>query len=176
MTRKTVQRGKWRLLAMAAVLAGLVAAVVLVLADGGTLASNAVSMSELEDSPYGVVNLEDHNIFVVATEDGPIALVGDAQHVANDPVWYCPLSDLFEGPYHGGRFDRRGRYASGPPHRDMDRVAVEITGGTVIVDLGNISVSPGRSLVVDPAKGPSCGGTPEQPGFFSAHTAPLAPR
>ena len=78
MTRKTVQRGKWRLLAMAAVLAGLVAAVVLVLADGGTLASNAVSMSELEDSPYGVVYLEDHNIFVVATEDGPIALVGDA--------------------------------------------------------------------------------------------------
>lgn len=152
----------------AVVLVGLAAAAVLFVSGGETLASNEVALPDLEESQYGVVYLEDYNVFVVATDKGPIALVGDAQHVPDDPVWYCPLSDWFEGPYHGARFDRLGRYANGPPRSDMDRVALEITDETIIVDVDTVIASTGRSPVADPPKGPNCGGLSDDPGFFPA--------
>lgn len=155
-----------RLVAALIVAAGLIAVVAVAVLDSASPASNEVPVSELEDSRYGVVYLEEHNIFVVDTDDGPIALVGDAQHVPDDPVWYCPSSDWFEGPYHGARFDRLGRYAAGPADSDMDRVASRITDRVIVVELDGVIESAGRSRVADPSKGPSCDGAPEQPGFF----------
>ena len=52
-----------------AVLVGLAAVGVLFVWDGGTLVSNAVSLSDLEDSEFGVVYLEEHNMFGVASDD-----------------------------------------------------------------------------------------------------------
>ena len=105
-----------------------------------------MSIRALEESDYGVVYLEAHNIFVVATDDGPLALVGDVPHsVVEDRVRYCPLSDYFSSSSLGASFDRFGRYADGPGSRDLDRVALEIADGRIIVLTDEVTISEGGS-------------------------------
>ena len=128
--------------------------------------SVTVSARSLEESQYGVIYLEDRNVFVVATDDGPIALLDDAQNAAGDRVRYCPLRDYFEGPRFGGKFDRLGRYAAGPARRDMDRVTLEVTNGEILLRVDEIVESSGRSPFADPPKGPHCAGLSDDPGFF----------
>lgn len=151
-----------------AVLVGLAAVGVLFVWDGGTLVSNAISLSDLEDSEFGVVYLEEHNVFVVASDDGPLALLDDAQHAAGDRVRYCPSSGLFEGPRFGATFDREGRYVGGPAQTDLDRVAVEVTESVIAVDTDLVIAATERSRFADAATGGKCTGLADDPGFMSA--------
>ena len=155
--------------ATAALLVGLAVIVVLFVWLTSPDAGTTVSIQTLEDSANGVVYLEAPNVFIVATDDGPIALVGDAPHQLDDRLRYCPLRDYFEGPGLGGQFDRLGRYADGPGSRDMDRVAVKVDDGAIVVLTDEITVSAGRSPFHDPPKGPHCQGLSDEPGFWSPH-------
>ena len=138
---------------VAAVVVGFVAVAVIFVWLDGPDADNEVSVGALEESDYGVVYLEAHNIFVVATDDGPLALVGDVPHsVVEDRVRYCSLSDYFRSPGLGASFDRLGRYADGPGFRDLDRVALEIADGRIVVLTDGVTISEGRSTSHDPRK------------------------
>ena len=150
-----------------AVLVGFVAVALIFVWLNEPGADNEVSIRALEESDYGVVYLEAHNIFVVATDDGPLALVGDVPHsVVEDRVRYCPLSDYFRSSSLGASFDRFGRYADGPGSRDLDRVALEIADGRIIVLTDEVTISEGRTASHDPAKGPACGHVADDPGFW----------
>ena len=148
-----------------AVLMGLVVAAVLFIDSDEPGAENEVSVKVLDESEYGVVYLEAHRVFVVASDDGPVALSDDAQHVPGDFVRYCPLSETFVG-LHGGLFDRLGRYIDGPPNRDMDQVTVEVTGEMIVVHVDQVVPSVGRSPSPDGRKGPHCEDLSDDPGFF----------
>ena len=148
-----------------AVVVGLVVAAVLVVSSDDPGADNEVSVRALDESEYGVVYLEAHGVFVVASDDGPVALTDDAQHVAGDLVRYCPLDASFYG-YHGGRFDRLGRYIDGPPNSDMDRVTAEVTGEMIVVHVDQVVPSLGRSPSADRRTGPICEDLSGDPGFF----------
>lgn len=126
-------------------------------------------MSSLEESEFGVVYFKDHEVFVVLTKEGPIALSAEAQHVANDKVRYCPLSGYFEGLEHGERFDRLGRFAAGPATRDMDRFFMIVyDDGGLLVQTTRLLASLDRSTDVDPPQGPHCDGlqADSDSGFF----------
>lgn len=115
-----------------------------------------------------VTFVEDANVFVVALDGSIVGLVGRAQHLDDDPVWYCATSDGFEGPFHGESFDRLGRYRSGPGSRDMDRVEIRIESDVVFVKPSLIIESVGRSEGALPATGSRCEGPEYPPGFFPA--------
>ena len=122
------------------------------------------SVGDIEDE--GVVYLEEENLFVVATGDDILGLVGDAQHVEDDRVLYCGSSDGFEGPRHGERFDRTGRYRGGPGAVDMDRVPVRVEGATVSVNPSKVIAATTRSEGASPPSGPQCLGEEDPVGFF----------
>jgi len=152
----------------------LVAAVVmLALATAACTASGTpdaegwIEVGSVDDvADRGVVYLEDENVFVVATDEGILGLVGDAQHVEDDRVLYCASSDGFEGPRHGERFDRNGRYRGGPGGVDMDRVQVRVQGAMVSVNPSMVIVATARSEEASPAIGPQCLGVEKPAGFF----------
>lgn len=122
------------------------------------------SISSIEEA--GVTFVENANVFVVTEDGSVIGLVGSAQHLDDDPVWYCASSDGFEGPFHGELFDRTGRYRGGPGSRDMDRVEIRIESDVVLVNPSRVIESAGRSEDALPATGPHCEGPEDPPGFF----------
>ena len=113
-----------------------------------------------------VVYLEDENVFVVASDEGILGLLGEAQHVEDDRVLYCASSDGFEGPQHGERFDRNGRYRTGPGSVDMDRIQVRVQGATVSVNPSMVIAATARSQEAAPAIGSPCLGLERPAGFY----------
>ncbi|MFZ0625853.1 MAG: hypothetical protein WAN34_05095 [Acidimicrobiia bacterium] len=116
-----------------------------------------------------VVYLSKPGIYVVATDEGFLALDDDSRHVG-DRVLYCSLDDMFFSPAHGERFDRQGRYLAGPAQGDMGRYPVSVESGRVVVDTSQGPELPPRS-VGSGTQGPSkCSGPgSENPsGFYQA--------
>jgi len=124
------------------------------------------SVNEVETSQ--VVYLEEHGLFVVATEEGFVALSEDSRHVG-DEVLYCRSSNMFSSPAHGELFDRLGRYLGGPAEGDLGRYETRVSGDRVLVDLATLSL-PGRSTDADEPIGRSCEGPEAPPGFYQTDT------
>ena len=123
------------------------------------------SVEEIESK--GVVYVQDPGLYVVAGNDGLIALGDDARHVG-DRVLYCSLDETFSSPAHGERFDRQGRYLAGPASGDMGTYPVELRNNQIVVDVSNGPHLPGRSVggFAD-AELSQCGGSEDPPGFYS---------
>lgn len=73
-------------------------------------------------------------------------------------VPYCPTSQMFECPCHGGIFSGTGEWRSGVPPRGMDLFPIAISHGRIVIDTA--TVIPGLAQTVDvsgqqPA-GPHC--------------------
>lgn len=102
----------------------------------------------------GVVYLEDQDMFLVERGRGVLALSNDAQHIG-DKVEWCESSQMFESPAHGEKFDRFGRYYSGPAATDMDR-AVAFAGSRGVFLNGIVNQSKTRSRDTFEPAGPSC--------------------
>ena len=113
----------------------------------------------------GVVYLEQHRLYVVATEDGFIALSDDSRHVG-DRVLFCRSNGTFSSPAHGEFFDPQGRYMGGPASGDLGRYAVNVHDGEIFVNLADLALPERSSLQFQPT-GPRCEGPEDPPGFYS---------
>jgi cytochrome b6-f complex iron-sulfur subunit len=77
------------------------------------------------------------------TASGICALYRKCPHLGCSVPW-CTPSKWFECPCHGSKYSINGEYRDGPAPRGMDRFRVDIQGGKVIVDTGNILEGPPR--------------------------------
>lgn len=72
----------------------------------------------------------------------------------------CATSQWFECPCHGSQFNRVGEKKGGPAPRGMDRFAVSINNGNVVIDTGAVFGGPaiGTNTTGQEAEGPHCVG------------------
>lgn len=112
------------------------------------------SLAELETRR--VMFFDDHDLFLVLFDDEILALDADAQHLGDDVV-FCEISELFESPAHGEKFDIRGYYFGGPGSRSLDRYFVEVRDEDIYVDLEYRTTGPERDEHLPrPPQGPLC--------------------
>jgi cytochrome b6-f complex iron-sulfur subunit len=73
-------------------------------------------------------------------------------------VPFCETSQWFECPCHGSQYNRVGEKKGGPAPRGLDRFAVTVSGGNLIIDTGSISLGPaiGTNTTGQEAEGPHC--------------------
>ena len=90
-------------------------------------------------------------------EAGFVALYQKCVHLGCRVPW-CNTSQWFECPCHGSRYNRVGEKTGGPAPRGLDRFPVEVSGGAVIVDTGQLSQGPpvGVDTTGQQAEGPHC--------------------
>ncbi len=72
---------------------------------------------------------------VSGMETGVVALYQKCTHLGCR-VPFCATSQWFECPCHGSQYNRVGEKKGGPAPRGLDRFAIEVSGGVVIVDTG----------------------------------------
>ena len=129
--------------------------------EPGELAAGTVAEVESQ----GVVYLPDYHLYLVSTDEGPVAFNDDSRHLG-DRVLYCALDDTFSAP-HGERFDRLGRYLAGPAQGDLVRFPVSVDGGQVLVDFSVEPPPTTRSEGIRIPDGPtSCAGPEKPAGFY----------
>jgi cytochrome b6-f complex iron-sulfur subunit len=90
-------------------------------------------------------------------EAGFVALYQKCVHLGCR-VPFCESSQWFECPCHGSQYNRDGEKKGGPAPRGLDRFAVAITSGNLIIDTGTISLGPpiGTNTTGQEAEGPHC--------------------
>ena len=90
---------------------------------------------------------------------GVVALYQKCPHLGCR-VPTCTTSQWFEFPCHGSQFNRVGEKKGGPAPRGMDRFAVSINNGNVVIDTGAVFGGPaiGTNTTGQEAEGPHCVG------------------
>ena len=73
-------------------------------------------------------------------------------------VPFCEVSQWFECPCHGSKYNRAGEYQQGPAPRGMDRFKITIEGDQVVVDTGLPVTGPARgtNTTDQSPEGPFC--------------------
>ncbi len=90
-------------------------------------------------------------------EGGVVALYQKCVHLGCRVPW-CKSSQWFECPCHGSQYNRVGEKKGGPAPRGLDRFAVAVDGGQIVVDTGALSQGPpiGTNTTGQEAEGPHC--------------------
>jgi cytochrome b6-f complex iron-sulfur subunit len=90
-------------------------------------------------------------------ESGVVALYQKCVHLGCRVPW-CKSSQWFECPCHGSQYNRVGEKKGGPAPRGLDRFAVAVEGGVIVVDTGALSQGPpiGTNTTGQEAEGPHC--------------------
>ena len=94
-------------------------------------------------------------------EAGVIAMYQKCPHLGCR-VPSCATSQWFECPCHGSQYNQVGEKKGGPAPRGMDHFAMEVSGGVLTVNTGQIIQGPpiGTNTTGQEAEGPHCvGGT-----------------
>lgn len=88
---------------------------------------------------------------------GVLALYQQCTHLACKVPW-CASSEWFECPCHGAKYNAAGEHRAGPAPRGLDRFAVAIRDGKIVVDTRTILRGPPQGTVTDAgqAAGPHC--------------------
>jgi cytochrome b6-f complex iron-sulfur subunit len=86
-----------------------------------------------------------------------MALYQKCVHLGCRVPW-CTTSQWFECPCHGSRYNQWGEYQFGPAPRGLDRFALRIEGGDVVVDTSTVITGPSRigGSLDQPPAGPHC--------------------
>jgi cytochrome b6-f complex iron-sulfur subunit len=97
------------------------------------------------------------NVYQGLVGDGLMALYQKCVHLGCR-VPFCQVSQWFECPCHGSKYNNAGEYRDGPAPRGMDRFAVRVEGGTVKVDTSQIILGPprGTDTIGQAPEGPFC--------------------
>ncbi len=95
-------------------------------------------------------------------EAGIVALYQKCPHLGCR-VPECKSSQWFECPCHGSQYNRVGEKKGGPAPRGMDRFAVSVTNGVLVIDTGAVFAGPaiGINTTGQEAEGPHCIGLAE---------------
>jgi len=90
-------------------------------------------------------------------QGGFVALYQKCVHLGCRVPW-CTASQWFECPCHGSKYNRVGEKTGGPAPRGLDRFAVAIEGGQVVVDTGAVIQGPpiGTNTTGQQPEGPHC--------------------
>jgi cytochrome b6-f complex iron-sulfur subunit len=102
--------------------------------------------------------LDPDNAYAEVTNGAPfMALYQRCVHLGCRVPW-CESSKWFECPCHGSRYNRWGEYQFGPAPRGLDRFALFVEEGRVIVDTSKVETGPSRGAVAlkQPPEGPHC--------------------
>jgi cytochrome b6-f complex iron-sulfur subunit len=88
---------------------------------------------------------------------GYVALYQRCVHLGCRVPW-CLSSQWFECPCHGSKYNRVGEKKGGPAPRGLDRFALTVSGGSIVVDTGKIYVGPaiGTNTTGQGQDGPHC--------------------
>lgn len=78
---------------------------------------------------------------VAGYEEGYVALYQKCVHLGCRVPW-CQTSQWFECPCHGSKYNRVGEKRGGPAPRGLDRMPLEVSGGSITVDTGQIIQGP----------------------------------
>jgi Rieske Fe-S protein len=111
----------------------------------GTLSIPAIGTTEAgsldDDSP----------VFISTNLDGSVSVVGAVStHLPDDPMGWCDISRTIEDLLHGGRFNSKGQYLTGPGRTDLGTYAFSIDdSGEHIIVLGYIAPTE-RSADIQP--------------------------
>jgi cytochrome b6-f complex iron-sulfur subunit len=94
---------------------------------------------------------------VEGMEKGYVALYQKCPHLGCRVPW-CETSQWFECPCHGSKYNRVGEKKGGPAPRGMDRFPLEVSGGSITVDTGEIIQGPaiGTDTTGQTAEGAPC--------------------
>jgi cytochrome b6-f complex iron-sulfur subunit len=92
-------------------------------------------------------------------EQGVVALYQKCVHLGCK-VPFCGTSKWFECPCHGSQYSQVGEKKGGPAPRGLDHFAMDVSGGVLTVDTGNIILGPpiGTDTTGQEAEGPHCVG------------------
>jgi len=90
-------------------------------------------------------------------ELGLVALYQKCPHLGCRVPW-CQSSQWFECPCHGSQYNRVGEKKGGPAPRGMDRFALTIANGQVVIDTKTVFLGPpiGTNTTGQEAEGPHC--------------------
>jgi cytochrome b6-f complex iron-sulfur subunit len=90
-------------------------------------------------------------------EAGVVALYQKCPHLGCR-VPSCATSQWFECPCHGSQYNQVGEKKGGPAPRGMDHFAMEVSGGVLTVNTGQIVQGPpiGTNTTGQEAEGPHC--------------------
>ena len=93
----------------------------------------------------------------ITNDSGFMALYQKCVHLGCRVPW-CESSSWFECPCHGSRYNRWGEYRFGPAPRGLDRFAVTVENGNVVVDTATTITGPSRTtnVLVQAPEGPHC--------------------
>ena len=78
---------------------------------------------------------------IAGMEAGYVALYQKCVHLGCRVPW-CSSSQWFECPCHGSKYNRVGEKQGGPAPRGLDRFALTVSGGNIVVDTGLIVLGP----------------------------------
>ncbi len=103
-----------------------------------------------------VIEIAEVRGYLTKAGDEVVALSWRCPHLGCKVPW-CSSSKQFECPCHGSVFNRIGEYRRGPSPRGMDRMAIDIVDGEVVVDPASVTdgAPPGAETIDEPA-GPEC--------------------
>ena len=78
---------------------------------------------------------------IAGMEAGYVALYQKCVHLGCRVPW-CSSSQWFECPCHGSKYNRVGEKQGGPAPRGLDRFALTVSGGNIVVDTGLLVLGP----------------------------------
>jgi cytochrome b6-f complex iron-sulfur subunit len=96
---------------------------------------------------------------VSGMQAGYVALYQKCVHLGCRVPW-CQTSQWFECPCHGSKYNRVGEKKGGPAPRGLDRFALSVSGGNIVVDTKTIYQGPpiGTNTSGQGQDGPHCSG------------------
>ena len=94
---------------------------------------------------------------IAGMEAGFVALYQKCVHLGCRVPW-CQSSQWFECPCHGSKYNQVGEKVGGPAPRGLDRFVLEVSGGNIVVDTGNLVLGPpiGTNTIDQSPEGPLC--------------------
>lgn len=94
---------------------------------------------------------------IAGMEAGFVALYQKCVHLGCRVPW-CQSSQWFECPCHGSKYNKVGEKVGGPAPRGLDRFVLEVAGGNIVVDTGNLVLGPpiGTNTIDQSPEGPLC--------------------
>jgi cytochrome b6-f complex iron-sulfur subunit len=90
-------------------------------------------------------------------EAGYVALYQRCVHLGCRVPW-CPTSQWIECPCHGSKYNRVGEKKAGPAPRGLDRFGIDVSGGSLTINTGDIEIGPpiGTDTTGQQQEGPLC--------------------
>src|SRR5918999_772953 len=88
----------------------------------------------IDSLPEGVSRhrIQGVSVFVDRRGHRVEGFLDSTQHLPGEPLWWCPVEEVFVGPSHAELFNADGQLIEGPAIRDLDRIRVTVNAGGVI--------------------------------------------